>query len=181
MLFTSIRPALLTLIQQIAGEGVLVHWKEQPASYMPPGTKTVCKLSIGPSGSKGWDERRIDYDASRPLGAECVEQITGVRYFTLKILCECLLQTDDSTAPNYLETIRTRLGFSSSSAILKTVNVSLTGDSDLQDLTRTIDNRPASIANLDIKIAATANERDPANPFGYIETVEEPAGTVTYS
>jgi len=111
MLYTSIRPGILTLVNRIMGtQGDCVAiWKDQPNPYTPPGTKTLFKLSLGPLSSKGADdEARWSYDPNQPAGQEMQESITGYRLFTLKVLCECADQTDGATAFNYLETLRTR-------------------------------------------------------------------------
>ncbi len=171
MLFTAIRPAILTLVRSIAGQGVFCYWRDQPASYVPPGSKTVCKLSLGPSGSVGWSESRISYDATQSAGQELAETVVNIQQFTLKILCECFDQSDGATAWNYLEVIRTRFSWTSSCDALKAVNVAYFSDADLQDLSRTVDNRVLSAANLDLRLRTTATETDSAHRFPFIETV----------
>jgi len=181
MLYTSIRPGILTLVNRIMGtQGDCVAiWKDQPNPYTPPGTKTLFKLSLGPLSSKGADdEARWSYDPNQPAGQEMQESITGYRLFTLKVLCECADQTDGATAFNYLETLRTRLRWTSSRSALNAVNVALVRCEDIQDLSKTVDNRAASIANLDIRLATRTNEADP-NRTGYIATVSDPHGTLT--
>lgn len=171
MIFAPIRPVILALVKRLMGTGVSCVWRDQKSTYTPPGTKTVCKLSLGPSGSKGWGESRIDYDPQAPAGQELTETVVQTRQFTLKILCECLDQTDEATAWNYLETLRTRFMWDSSLSALRSVNVALFGDSDLQDLSRVVDGRSLSAANLDIRLRTVAQEKDTQNPFTYIEKV----------
>lgn len=181
MLFAAKRPAILALVNKVMGTqgDCLAIWKDQPNPYTPPATKTLFKLALGPLSVKGADdEARWSYDSTQPLGEEMQESITGYRLFTLKVLCECSDQTDGATAFNYLETLRTRLRWSSSRADLNAVNVAIVRCEDIQDLSRTVDNRAASIANLDIRMSTRTNEADP-NRTGYIATVEGPTGTLT--
>lgn len=181
MIFAPIRPAILALIQALVTPlgDVLVTWKDQPTPYVPPGTKTLFKLGVGPASTLGWGDRRLNYDPSAPLNAEMTETLVEVRKFTLKILCECFDQTDGATAWNYLETVRTRLGWYSSVQALLKVNVAINSDGPLQDLSRTVDNRVLSAASYDVFMSTFAVETDTANPFGYIETIEGPTGTLT--
>ncbi len=173
-LFTPIRPALLALIQNIAESGTDAYWRDQINRYAPQGTKTVFKLSLGPTGRKGLDDAIVnEYDASKPLGQEMTENVAGYRLFTLKVLCECLLQGDDSTAWGHLELIATRIQWSTSKAQLNAVNVGFVRISDLQDLSRMIDGRQASIASIDIRLSTRTNERNPQGN-GYIDTVNIP-------
>lgn len=181
MLFATIRPAILSLVNTLMGvQGdCLAIWKDQPTPYTPPGTKTLFKLSLGPLVTKAADDEvRTSYDGTQPLGEEMAETVTGYRTFTLKVLCECGDQTDSGTAQNYLETLRTRLRWTTSRAALNAVNVAMVGTADILDLSRTVDNRAWSIANLDIRLATRTNETNPVRN-GYIETVAGPTGTLT--
>lgn len=181
MLFASIRPALLALVNKLMGTqgDCLAIWKDQPTPYTPPGTKTLFKLSLGPLSAKAADDEvKTSYDGTQPLGHEMAETVTGYRTFTLKVLCECADQTDSATAQNYLETLRTRLRWTTSRAALNAVNVAVVRTEDIQDLSRTVDNRAASIANLDIRLATRTNETNPERN-GYIDTVAGPTGTLT--
>lgn len=173
MIFTAIRPALLALVKQLAGlEGV---WRDQPNPYTPPGTKAILKLSLSPTQGKGQDARTFRFQSS---DSTLRETVSGYRIFTLRILCECLDQSDGATALNYLETLRTRLRWTTTSQALHAVRVAFIDSLPTVDLSRTIDNRVASIAALDVRLATMAQEENP-NPVDWIETVRDPVGTLT--
>lgn len=175
MMFTTIRPALLALVKSLMGPTVDAYWRDQTDRYIPQGSKTVFKLSLGPSTGKGLnDDKRVEYDPTAPLNQELTENVTGYRLFTMKALCECLNQTDGSTANNYLETLRTRLRFSTSSDALHVVNVSLVSIGDILDLSKVQDGRQTSIGNLDIRLSTRTNERNTDGRGGYIATVDTP-------
>lgn len=174
MLFATIRPTILALVNSLMSPqgDCLAIWRDQPTPYTPPGTKTLFKLSLGPLSAKAADdELRTDYDGTKPLGQEMGETVTGYRTFTLKVLCECSDQSDSATAQNYLETLRTRLRWSTSRATLNAVNVAMVRTEDIQDLSRTVDNRVMSSANLDIRLATRTNETNPQRG-GYISAID---------
>lgn len=164
----TIRPALLTLLGQISG--LHTDWEDKQRPFVPENTRTILLLKIRPILSKGVDDLRVNQDLTKPNGTEMGFEVHGVRLFTLGCKVECYEQWDDGDAWQYLETIRNRLQFPTSLAALLNVNVALVELGSVVDLGQPRDNHIVSIANLDVRLCAGAQETDPTR-VGYINNV----------
>ena len=133
--------------------------------------KAICLLSISPASGQGFDDRRQEDDLEQPLNQELQDAIVGIRNVILSIRVESYDQSDDKTALHYLEKVRTRLRWRTTTAALNAVKVAFRGTKDLTDLSAVRDQRMASLANLDIKLGSLSIEKDPTR-YGYIETVD---------
>jgi hypothetical protein len=131
----------------------------------------VCKLSIGPAISKGWDEVRTNYDESRPLEEELEDRVQTVRVFNLKVLIEIQDQRDGQTADHYAEIIRAGMHFRSSRETLTDANCAFVSSTEIQDLSAVRDNRSVSRASIDLRMSVSGVAVDPER-YGYIDTVD---------
>lgn len=173
--YSSIRPALLSLIKQLSGVSD-VSWRDQPQGYQGKPVAsygstvgTSIKLSIGPSSTKGRDEIRTSFDGSRPAGQELKDTASGVRLFTLKILIDTLEQKDGKTADYLCEQIGGRFRWSLARNALRAVNVGYVDTGVVQDLSSVRDTRAVSVAAIDIRLSTTSVDEEPEG-YTYIET-----------
>lgn len=168
--WVAIKPALKTLLGNLSG--LVTVWKDEPRPMTPNGAdKALCLLSLAPTSGQGFDERGRIYDATQPLNREMQEVLIGVRNVTLSVRVESFDQSHSKTALHYLEHVRARFRWKTTTAALKAINVAFRGTHEIIDLSGMKDQRIASMANLDIKLGMVSVEANPSRG-GYIETVD---------
>lgn len=113
----------------------------------------------------GEDETRYSEEGGVVTATQC-----GQRRFTLQIQAHSTEHTDDGWGIAILERIRTRIRRRSSIDRLLSVGVSIIRLEQAIDVSRKMDQRVQSIANMDVILGAVVNEDDPI-PAGWIEHV----------
>lgn len=169
-----IRAGLLALVQDLCSDPrVFVCWRDQARQHIDPTTMAEVKLHLNPARAVGMnDDIRQTWDLTKPVGQEGADVICMVRNATLSIVATSLEQDDDHTALTYIEQIRTRLAYRSSKARLRELGCAWVKCHDTQDLSEMVDDRPASVASLDLVLRTQATDTDEGHRFGWIETVE---------
>lgn len=160
-------PALLTSLL-----GIPCQWRTQP-KQMIVGTQATLDW-LGGTGL-GADERSLtDVDAAgapTEVDADIAaveETVYGLREATVQVTALSLDQTLDKSARAYLETLRTRLRWTSTVEAMKAMGLALVGIQPIVQLDPTKDGRINSQASLDIRLAYGVAETDAPGPF--IET-----------
>lgn len=173
----TIRPALLSLFGDLSG--LQTVWVDKHRPYIDSKGQAIVLLRVRTTDEIGVDDRRYT-DLSLVAPAATLEETTnGHRRVGLDIRVESFRHDDDRFAFNAAGDIRTKLGFRSSRARLRAVNVALVRAGQAIDLSGIVqDDRITSIATLDLTLNVGVSMADEANHVYNIETVEAPVGTI---
>jgi len=187
----TVRPELLSLVNNLSGLQTI--WIDKRRPFTDPTGQAWALLRIRTAVGIGIDDRRYT-DLEKGIPAATLEEtLNGHRRVSLEIRVESFRHDDDRFAFNAASDIGTRIGFNSSLARLRGVNMSLIRVGQAIDLPNILkDDRITSVALLEVFLnagitaadgaaaAADAGEEDPtANHVFTIESVETPEGTFT--
>lgn len=172
MTLADVRAGLQVIAANLSG--LDAYWEDQSRPYINDITRAAVLMSFGPIAPLGRDEIRSTWDASKDH-AEWTDTAIGLRRLPWRIKVESYEETNASAASSYLEKLRTRLRWMSTSAALNALGCSRATTGQVLDLSVPRDNRMTSIAVLDIGLNCVLQEDDP-NGYTYIATV---SGTAT--
>jgi len=181
--WATIRPALEDLFCSLSG--LKTYWRDKPRPLVDPKQQAICLLHVRQTQSHGIDDIRSSYDpAGDPTGTGITFTVAGLRKVILDVRVESYRQDDDRFAYNGICAIRSGLSFPSAKAALRAVDLSVKWAGDAIDfpvssLTERLDfdDRVTSVAQLDLELNAISCVEDPVKTT-WIETVEDPAGTI---
>ena len=173
----TIRPVMLDLFEDIGG--LQTVWLDKRRPYIDPKGQAITLLRVRATNSIGVDDRRFE-DLGFPIPDPTMQESqNGNRRASFDIRVESFRQDDDRFAYNAISDIRTRLGWLSSLARLRAVNVALVRAGQAIDISNIIiDDRVTSVATLDLILTIGITDPDVAHPLSAIETVDAPAGTL---
>jgi len=172
----TIRPGLRSLFEDLGG--VQTVWQDKRRPYIDPRGQAVTLLRVRTTETIGTDDRRFA-DLGLPIPENTIEESqNGYRRTSLDVRVESFRHDDDRFAFNAVSDIRTRLGWLSSLAALREMNVALIRASQAIDLNNVItDDRITSVATLDLLLNIGVCEANTKHPISTIETVNAPVGT----
>ena len=172
----NIRPVMISLFEDLSG--LQTVWVDKRRPYVDPKGQAITLLRVRATDSIGVDDRRFE-DLGLPIPDPTMEESqNGHRRASFDVRVESFRHDDDRFAYNAVSAIRTRLGWLSSLARLRAVNVALVRASQAIDLSNIItDDRVTSVATLDLILTIGVTDTDVANPLSAIETVNAPIGT----
>lgn len=170
-----IEPALKTLIASLShptpSRRLYAFMEDEPREMVDTRTQGIVLLSMPAIVTHGVDDRVLLVDLDQPLGEELADAYRGLRELTLTIKVESYDQSPGFAARAYCERIRSGLGWASSRAALRAVDLSLGQTMNTVDLSRDQDGHRVSVAALDAILNVAVHHQDPVR-FGYVERVQ---------
>jgi hypothetical protein len=174
--WTNIRPALLTLFEDLSGLQTVWHEKRRP--YVKPKDQAIVLLAVRSAQGVGIDDRRYRDTGESIPDYPYRESANGHRLVSLDIRVESFRHDDDRFAFNAAETIRTRLGWRSSHEALLAHEVAIVTKGETLDVSGLVqDDRVTSVAVFEAILGVGVCEEDTKHPVPAIETVNDPQGT----
>ena len=172
----TIRPALAKLFCDLGG--LQVQHQDKARAFVDPKQQAQVLLLVRREEEIGIDDRRvIDSKVSKPKLNITFTQ-NGHRRVNLDVRVESFRHDDDRFAFNAAGKIRTGLGFPSSLARLRALNIAIIRKHPIVDVPNIInDQRITSAAVLDLELNIGICTEDTKNPTSSIETVVTPKGT----
>ena len=165
------RAALEAIVTSITGiTAGSLFWRDRPRGWTDA---TYAVMTLGPVTRLGRDAVRMEYDAARDHGTpsafdELEPHQTGHRILTWGVQIWSHAATDTEDAISIAESIDDSMSLPEITAALKAADLAYGETLLLQHFDATQDDREMSVAQLDIRINATADKA--GTRLGYAET-----------
>jgi len=175
----TIKTAIKTWVE--AQSGLVFQWRDEAGGWHSKATGRILG-HLKDVGGKGVDYLQWAQDTDLEAGVDFVPTVQGNRALVLSLECNTRNQTGDNTAPYFLGKVRTSKIKPTTRATLYAAGLIISDMGTVLDISKVLDNRVESVAQLDVFLSSVVNERDEAEAQSFVEkatitgSLETPAG-----
>lgn len=165
MNLATIRTAIAAWVATATGiPAASVFWNGRPRGWTGP---QYAVLRLSSTQEWGSDEVWWNYSIARPLGAELVPHQRGLRTLVCQVQIWSHNSTDALDALALCESVRDRIRLPATTDILSAAGLGFLRTEMLRDLSEIQDDREMSVAQIDVRLSATADTAGAA--IGYVQ------------